>query len=116
MYYQSMPLYLRLIDLLKQEYKLVCNLPKSYKYSIGQDIINTTWEMIDLFIKAQIMHSTDPEAKKQTIESINYHQQCLQLRIRFLAELKLISLKQQARLNEQTVEIGKMIGSWLKNV
>lgn len=111
-----MPLYLRLIELLKQEYKLVCNLPKSYKYSIGQDLINITWEMVDVFIKAQTVLSSNPEAKKQAIKSINHNQQCLQLRFRFLAELKLISLKQQARLNEQTVEIGKMVGSWLKNV
>lgn len=111
-----MPLYLRLIELLKQEYQVVNNLPRAYKYSLGQDIISKTWEMIDLFIKAQIALSNDPIAKKQTIKSINYHQQSLQLRVRFLAELKLVSLKQQARLNEQTVEIGKMIGSWLKNV
>lgn len=72
--------------------------------------------MIDLFIKAQIVLSKKHEAKKQAVELLSYYQQCLQLRIRFLAELKLVSLKQQARLNEQTVEIGKMIGSWLKNV
>lgn len=72
--------------------------------------------MIDLFIKAQIMLPNDTKAKRQAVESISYHQQCLQLRVRFLAELKLISLKQQARINEQTVEIGKMVGSWLKNV
>lgn len=116
MYYQSMPLYLRLIELLKQEYKVVGNLPKAYKHSLGQDIIRITWEMIDLFIKAQISLASNKGAKKEAIELLNCNQQCLQLRVRFLAELKLISIRQQSRLNEQTVEIGKMIGSWLKNV
>lgn len=54
MFYQNMPLYLKLLNLLKTEYLIVKSLPKEYKFSLGQDIINRNWELIDLFIAAQI--------------------------------------------------------------
>lgn len=53
MFYQNMPLYLKLLNLLKAEYRVVHNLPKEYKFSLGQDILNRTWGLVDLFIAAQ---------------------------------------------------------------
>lgn len=116
MFYQSMPLYLRLTELLQVEYRLVANFPKQYKYSLGQDMIAMTWKMLDLFITAQTYPATKKQEKLENIQLINQQHDCLNLRIRFCGELKLISLKQQSRLNESSTEIGNMIGSWLKHV
>ena len=116
MFYQSMPLYLRLLDLLKLEYRLVANLPKQYKYSLGQDIITLTWNMVDLFIEAQTRKTLDKEKKIDLIYCINKCHDCLKLRFRFCGELKLITLRQQTKIDVLTVEIGKMVGCWLKNV
>jgi len=55
-------------------------------------------------------------AKKEIIIKLNSKYDSFKIRVRFLSELRLISVKQTARLNEQIVEIGKMIGSWLKKV
>lgn len=104
-----MPLYLKLVNLLKIEYGVLHNLPKEYKFSLGQDTVNRTWEILDLFIMAQ----NNSKGKTETIEKINYLFDSLKLRIRFLTELKVISLTQTATLAESLVEIGKMIGSWL---
>lgn len=111
-----MPLYLRLLDLLKLEYRLVENLPKQYKYTLGQDILVITWEMTDLFIEAQMCSSLSKQKKLELIHAINQKHDCLKLRFRFCGELKLITLKQQTALDMTTVEIGKMVGCWIKNV
>lgn len=88
------------------------NLDKEYKYTLGEDIVKITWKLIDLFIEAQ----TNYQDKKLIVRKIAQEFDCLKIRIRFLAELKQISLKQTAFINEQLVNIGKMIGSWQKNV
>ena len=111
-----MPLYLRLTELLKNEYRLVSNFSKEYKYSLGQDIVAITWDLVDLFIEAQTSASTAKQRKTEIIQVMNKQHECLKLRIRFCGELKLISVKQQANLNQLTTETGNMIGSWIKNV
>lgn len=110
-----MPLYLQLIDLLKIEYAYVHNLQKEYKYSLGEDVIRLTWNLIDLFIQAQTNGYNCTE-KKEIIGEIAQKFDSLKLRVRFLTELKLISLHQTTYINELLVGIGKMIGSWQKNV
>lgn len=114
MFYQSMPLYLGLLKLLKAEYSLLKNLPRQYKYTLGENIISLTWKLIDLFIEIQLTQSLKTPRKIFLIKSMNTHHEQLKLRIRFLGELKLISLKQQTTLNTSMVDIGKMIGSWIK--
>lgn len=110
-----MPLYLQLIDLLKIEYAYIHNLQKEYKYSLGEDVIRLTWNLIDLFIEAQTNGCNCTE-KKKIISEIAQKFDSLKLRVRFLTELKLISLHQTTHINELLVGIGKMIGSWQKNV
>ena len=110
-----MPLYLQLIDLLKIEYAYIHNLQKEYKYSLGEDVIHITWDLIDLFIEAQT-NGYNSQEKKKIISEIVRKFDSLKLRIRFLTELKLISLHQTTHVNELLVGIGKMIGSWQKNV
>lgn len=115
MFYQNMPLYLQLIELLKIEYAYVHNLPKEYKYSLGSDVTIITWKLIDLFIEIQTI-SRKAEEKRLKIEELAVEFDKLKLRIRFLSEIKLISLHQVSHLNKLLVEIGKMIGSWQKHV
>jgi len=117
MFYQNMPLYLKLVNILKCEYVIVHNMPKEYKYSLGQDIIDRTWRLIDLFMAAQSKNSIKQKGDKaEIIRSIDLDFEGLKLCIRFLTELKLVSLGQATQLSSDVLEIGKMIGSWLKNV
>ncbi len=115
MFYQNMPLYIQLIELLKTEYIYVHQLPKEYKYSLGDEIVKISWKIMDSFIIAQTCGRNN-EQKRSEILKINQLFDSLKLRIRFLTELKLISLKQTSYLNEQLVSIGKMVGNWQKNV
>lgn len=115
MFYQNMPLYLQLIELLKIEYKYVHNLSKEYKFGLGTAIIEITWKLVDLFIEAQT-YCRNQELKRAKVEELAGAFDKLKLRVRFLSEIKIISLHQATHLNELLVGIGKMIGSWQKNV
>ncbi len=116
MFYQNMPLYLKLVTLLKTEYTIFNNLPRTYKFSLGQDIVDRTWQLIDLFLIAQLKTQGSKRLKLDTIRDINAKFEQLKLRLRFLTELKLISLGQSTALTKEVVEIGKMVGSWQKSV
>lgn len=95
---------------------MVHHLPKEYKFSLGQDIIERTWKLLDLFIEAQSVRNPNTQnAKVEIVKTISLQFDSLKLRIRFLTELKLISIGQSATLTENVGEIGKMIGSWMKN-
>lgn len=111
-----MPLYLRLVELLKLEYRLIANFPKQYKYSLGNDMVTITWKMLDSFIETQLHHESKKGRKLAAVQTINQLHASLQLRARFCGEIKLTSLKQQAQFSESLAEIGKMIGAWLKHV
>jgi hypothetical protein len=108
-----MPLYLKLTFLLKELYQISHHLPKEYKYSLGSDIVNKNWELIDLYTTAQIGFVKD---KKEIVSQLLICFEIFKLRVRFLSELRLISLGQASAINETVAEIGKMIGSWNKNI
>ncbi len=119
MYYQHLPLYLKLTTLLKSLYTIVHHLSKEYKFSLGSEIISQNWELIDLFVEAQT--NSEPAEKAQVnkarvIKQLSLAFDRFKIRIRFLGELKLVSLGQLASLNKRLEEIGKMIGSWQKHI
>ncbi|MBW7956063.1 four helix bundle protein [Patescibacteria group bacterium] len=116
MFYQNMPLYLKLVTLLKTEYVIFNNLPKAYKFSLGQEIVDRTWHLIDLFLLAQMSNGASKRCKLDIVQDINTKFEQLKLRLRFLTELKLVSLGQATAITQEVVEIGKMIGSWHKNL
>ena len=116
MFYQHLPLYLKLTLLLKLLYQVVHHLPREYKYSLGQEIINQNWRLLDLFVTAQSYGNlrSDRERKIDAVNQMSLTHNCFRLRIRFLAELQLVSLGQVAQLDEYLDEIGRMIGGWKK--
>lgn len=116
MFYQHLPLYLKLTLLLKLLYQITHHLPREYKYSLGQEIVDQNWRLIDLFVTAQSCGNSrqDRERKICTIDQMSLTHSCFRLRIRFLAELQLISLGQVAQIDEYLNEIGRMIGGWKK--
>jgi hypothetical protein len=115
MYYQNLPLYHNLIRLLNKLYKIVHQTPKEYKFTLGQEVIRLNWKLIDLFILAQ-SQSNNKTIKKETVSQLSLTFNRFKIRLRFLVELKLISLGRAAEIHKQTEEIGKMIGSWNKKL
>ena len=95
--------------LIKELYQITQQFPKSYKYSLGEEIQNRSWKIIDLIVDAN--STTGKHAK---IKELSLEFDKLKLRIRFAFEIKLIPEKRFINLQKQIAEIGNMIGGWLK--
>jgi len=107
----NLPLYLILYKHQKYLYLLVHHFPKSYKYTLGQSILDLSWETLDLVIWANSLPNQEkPKIISQS--SIAFDQ--LKVRLRMAYELKLISPHKHDYIIEQHEEIGKMILGWLK--
>lgn len=107
----DLPLYLAVYKLLKYCYLLVKNFPKSYKFTLGQSILDLTWETLDFVILA---NSLPNKEKPEPILQASIAFDKLKIRLRLAHEIKLINHKKQAFLTEKNEEIGKMLAGWLK--
>ena len=102
----DLPLYLAVHKLLLHLYLLVSNFPKSYKYSLGQNILDLAWETLDFVIFANSLPNKEkPGSIRQS--SVTFDK--LKIRLRLAYEIKLINHRRQAFLAEKNEEIGKML-------
>jgi len=106
----NLPLYLALYKLLKYLYLLIHHFKKEYKYSLGEIILELTWQILDLVIRANSLPNQNKPVKiKQA--STKFDQ--LKIRLRMAHELKLISHQEYSYIIEQNEEIAKMLNGWL---
>lgn len=107
----NLPLYLCLYKLLQYFYLLVHSFPKEYKYTLGQSILDISWQTLDLVILTNTLPNDDKAGK---ISQISVYFDQLKTRLRLAHELKLLSTKKYAYIIEQDEEIGRMIAGWLR--
>ena len=107
----DLPLYLTVYKLLLYLYVLVNNFPKSYKYSLGKDILDLTWETLDLIILANNLPNKE---KHGPILQASIAFDKLKIRLRLALEIMLINRQKFAFLVETNEEKGKLLAGWLK--
>jgi hypothetical protein len=107
----DLPLYLSVYKLLLYLYILVSNFSKSYKYSLGKDILDLTWETLDLIILANNLPNKE---KSLSIIRASVAFDKLKIRLRLALDIKLVNCQKFAYLVEMNEEIGKMLAGWLK--
>jgi hypothetical protein len=106
----STKIYYKLHQLTKHFYGVVRSFEKEYKYTIGRDAIDLLWRCLDLAVEA---NSCSNENKKPVIAELSLAFEKLKIRIQMSREIKLLTVKQFAYIQEEfMLEIGKMIGGW----
>jgi len=109
---EHLPLYLKFYQLVKFLSESIRNFPKQYKYTLGKNILNLSWECLDLTLEANALPN---EKKHQKILELSIAFDKLKIRLRMAQELNLISERQFAHIQTYYAkEIGEMIGGWLK--
>jgi len=109
---QQLPLYLKIYQLIKMLNEVIRNFPRYHKYILGEEMIKLAWQCLDLVLEA---NSLPNEEKSQKISELSLVFDKLKLRLRMSQELNLVSKNQYAHLQTNySMEIGKMIGAWLK--
>lgn len=105
-------IYFKSYQLIKFLYERVRNFPKEYKYTLGENILNLSWQCLDSVLEANAM----PNEKKQPkILELSITFDKLKIRLRMAQEINLISKKQFVHIQVYYIkEIGEMLGGWLK--
>ena len=65
---EHLSLYLKLYQLIKFLYETVRNFPRQYKYALGQNILDLTWQCLDLVLE---INSLPNEKKKPKISELS---------------------------------------------
>jgi hypothetical protein len=97
--------------LTKLLYKSVHNMPKEYKFTIGQEMIMLCWRCLDGYFEA---NSLENEHKFPVIKKLSSDFDKLKCRLRMTQEIGAISEKHFVHLQENYIfSIGDQIGGWL---
>lgn len=109
---EQLPLYLKINQLIKFLYAGVRNFPKQYKYTLGKNILNLSWQCLDLVLEANAIPGKE---KQEKILELSVSFDKLKIRLRMAQELNLISPGQFVHIQTYYAkEIGAMVGGWQK--
>lgn len=106
----QLPLYLKLYQLTKYLYTVQRNLPREYKYTLGESLLQLSWRCLDEFLCA---YDTENREKYIAITRLSQTFDKLKIRVRMCFELGIIRENQHIHISQSyCVDIGGMIGGW----
>ena len=108
-YTQETLIFKKLYELIKLIYNYVKLFPKHEKFILGQRIENTSIDILEGIIKAN-----KKDNKTKELENTSTKLDMLKVYIRLSKELQFMDLKRYEALSSHILEIGKMLGGWIK--
>lgn len=107
--YGSLKIQQKWEDMTAYAYVSLRQMPKSERFTLGAEIRSKIWAGFQLIIKANAARNKMPFLFELDVEI-----KTLLALIRVAHGMKIIPFKQYGRLSELLVEIGKMLGGWMK--
>lgn len=101
----------KIFDMMEYAYPVLAQFPKSEKYAIVADIKRCMDIILERCIEAQKKYY-----KKSTLQEFDVELTKLKAYIRLSHDLGFLPLRKYEILTEMVVEIGKMLGGWIKTV
>lgn len=98
-------------DMLLYGYQVIKQFPKHEKHVLGAEICLSMLQLQRLIVTAFKRYH-----KKTTLTDLDIELAILKRRVRLAKDLKYIDIKRYQLWVEQLVEIGKMIGGWIKSI
>ena len=98
-------------DMMLYAYPVLAQYPKSEKFSLCADIKRVMDQMLELIIAAEKKYY-----KKTTLQDLDIAIAKLKAYIRLSHDLKYISVHTYEVWSAKVIEIGKMLGGWMKAV
>ena len=108
--YTELPVFKKSYDLLLLLINLSANLPKSYKYTLGERLQLEATEMI-----INIYRSNTAVERQESILKSREHLEAIRLLVRVLHDTKQINLRRMVFLNSLIEEISKQLTGWQKH-
>ena len=101
----------KILDMMEYGYVCLRQFPKSEKYALATDIKRCMDEMVSLAITAQKRYY-----KKTTLQDLDIEIMKLRVYIRLAYRLRFLPMEKYENWSAKVVEIGKMLGGWIKTV
>ena len=110
------PLFVRTYDLLLWLTGQVSNFPKAHRFRLAQRIENAAFGFHERLLRAT--RAGSPKAKMRLLLEADVELDKLRFYIRMAAErqLKLITPRQYEHVSKMIVEVGKLLGGWIKKI
>lgn len=96
-------------DMIRYGYIAIRQFPKSEKHCLGAEIRNTMWNLQRLVITAIRRYH-----KKTTLTDMDIELALLRRQVRTAKDLQFMDIKKYETWSRQIIEIGKMLGGWIK--
>ena len=107
---KEIPLLPKLYDAIVWYSRKLAKYPKTFKYNIGERIMNSFLATLEFVIETQYAS----EKKSAYLRKANIELEKLRFLIRLSKDLQCISLDEYEHVSGLLVEMGKMIGGWEK--
>ncbi len=101
----------KIFDMMEYGYGALAQFPKSEKFALVTDIKRCMDTMLERTIEAQKKYY-----KKTTLQELDVEIMKLRAYLRLSHNLGFLPMKKYEIWSEKVVEIGKMLGGWLKAV
>ena len=96
-------------DFIKWYVPLINRIPKNYKFTLGDRIINRLYDFLEGLIKARYARQ-----KLTQLQALNSDLDILRYQTRLLFDFQLISIKKYEYAFQQLKDIGIELGGWIK--
>ena len=107
---EDMKIIQKTMDMVKYAYKAIAQFPKSEKYAMGADIKRCLGQLLELEIEAHKKYH-----KKTTLQNLDITLAKVRIYTRLAHDLGFLQTKKYEQWAAMNVEIGKMIGGWIKS-
>jgi four helix bundle protein len=101
----------KIFDMMEYGYGALAQYPKSEKFALVADIKRSMDRMLERTIEAHKKYY-----KKTTLQELDVEIMKLKAYLRLSKNLGFLPMKKYEIWSEKVVEIGKMLGGWLKSV
>ena len=96
-------------DLIKWYVPILDRLPKTHKFTLGERMINRMYDLLECLVVARYSKN-----KLAHLEPLNTKFDILRYQTRLLLDFQLISGKRYEYVSKLIDDIGKELGSWIK--
>jgi len=107
----DIPIFQKAYEFYKSFYTLVAHFPKKDRFTIGQKIESTILDLIEDIITASQLNKQE---KLPVLKRASVKLDLLKIFIRMSKDLKILDNKKYLLLESQILEIGRMLGGWIR--
>lgn len=109
----DIPIFKKIYELYKNFYSFRSSIPKQDRYTLWQKCENILLEILENILLASQMSK---EEKSSVLKKASLQLNLFRIFIRLAKEVKTIDNKKYVLLQENTNEVGRMLGGWIKSI